>query len=88
MDIVVDHIYRSAVAMMVLGLPVLLLAGGLGLLIGLIQAVTQIQDSTLPQIIKILGVSSLLLFFGQALSGPIVTHSEEIFSTFHKAQTR
>jgi type III secretory pathway component EscS len=88
MDIVVDHIYRSAVAMMVLGMPVLLLAGGLGLLIGLIQAVTQIQDSTLPQIIKILGVSALLLFFGQALSGPIVNHSEEIFSTFHKAQSR
>jgi type III secretory pathway component EscS len=88
MDLVIDHIYRSTVAMMVLGMPVLLLAGGLGLLIGLIQAVTQIQDSTLPQIIKILGVSALLLFFGQSLSAPIVTHSEEIFSTFHRTQNR
>jgi type III secretory pathway component EscS len=74
--------------MMAIGVPVLLLAGGLGLLIGLLQAVTQIQDSTMPQIIKIMAVSGLLLFFGQALSGPIVHHSEEIFSTFHRAQTR
>jgi type III secretory pathway component EscS len=88
MDILVEHIYRSAVAMMAIGVPVLLLAGGLGLLIGLLQAVTQIQDSTMPQIIKIMAVSGLLLFFGQALSGPIVHHSEEIFSTFHRAQTR
>jgi type III secretory pathway component EscS len=88
MDIIVEHIYRSSVAMMVLGLPVLIVAGGLGLLTGLIQAVTQIQDSTFPQIVKILAVSAVLLFFGQALSGPILHHSEEIFSTFHKAQTR
>ncbi|MGL4728390.1 MAG: flagellar biosynthetic protein FliQ [Bosea sp. (in: a-proteobacteria)] len=88
MEILVEHIYRSAVAMMAIGVPVLLVAGGLGLLTGLLQAVTQIQDSTFPQIIKILAVSALLLFFGHALSGPIVTHSEEIFATFHKAQTR
>ena len=54
MDIIVEHIYRSSVAMMAIGVPVLLLAGGLGLVTGLLQAVTQIQDSTLPQIIKIL----------------------------------
>ena len=88
MDILVEHIYRSALAMMVLGVPVLLLAGGLGLITGLFQAVTQIQDSTLPQIIKIMGVGGLLLVLGQSLSNPIVQHSEEIFSTFHKIQTR
>jgi type III secretory pathway component EscS len=87
-EIIVDHIYRSALAMMVLGLPVLLVAGGLGLLTGLLQAVTQIQDSTFPQIIKIFAVSAVLLFFGHALSGPILHHAEEIFSTFHKVQSR
>jgi type III secretory pathway component EscS len=88
MEIIVEHIYRSALAMMVLGLPVLLVAGGLGLLTGLLQAVTQIQDSTFPQIVKILAVSAVLMLFGHALSGPIVQHADEIFSTFHKAQTR
>jgi type III secretory pathway component EscS len=88
METLVEHIYRSAVAMMAIGVPVLLVAGGLGLLTGLLQAVTQIQDSTFPQIVKILAVSALLLFFGHSLSGPIVNHSEEIFATFYRAQTR
>jgi type III secretion protein S len=87
-DIIVEHIYRSAVAMMVIGVPVLALAAGVGLVIGLIQAVTQIQDSTIPQIAKILSVSALLMFMGHALTGPIVSHSEEIFSTFYKLQHR
>ncbi len=88
MDIVVEHIYRSAVAMLIIGGPVLLVAGGLGFLTGLIQAVTQIQDQTFPQIIKIIAVSAVLLTLGQRLGAPIVSHSEEIFATFHRAQTR
>jgi type III secretory pathway component EscS len=74
--------------MLALGGPVLLVAAAVGLVIGFLQAITQIQDATVAQIVKIIAVGAVLLLLGQALSGPIVSHSEEIFATFHRHQDR
>jgi type III secretory pathway component EscS len=80
---VTHEIYTNAVATMILVGPVLLLAGLAGLLVGILQAVTQIQDQTLAQIIKLVVASIVLFTLGARLSIPLVTHSEELFRNFH-----
>jgi type III secretion protein S len=63
--------------------PFLVVAAGLGLLIGLIQGVTQIQDQTLPLTIKIIAAIFMMIAMGANLSIPLYQQSVEVFSTFH-----
>jgi len=44
-----------------LSLPVLVVATAVGLMVGLFQSITQIQDQTLPYSVKIIGVALVLM---------------------------
>ena len=72
--------YYSAVFLV----PPLLLSTGVAFLIGLLQAITQIQEQTLPQTVKILVIGFLLVAFGGVLTAPLFSASDEIFSSFHE----
>ncbi len=63
------------------GVP-LLVATGVGLFISIFQAVTQIQDQTLSQTIKIFAIGFVFLAFGGALVSPLMVISSELFDTF------
>ena len=52
--------------------------------IGLLQAVTQIQEQTLPQTIKIFVIALVLLSSGTMLAAPLYSLSEDIFTNFYK----
>jgi flagellar biosynthesis protein FliQ len=78
-----QELYSSAMSIAVLAGPVLAIAGLTGLVVGLLQAVTQIQDQTLGQILKLFVVSLVLLFMGARLSTPLLNHSETLFKNFH-----
>lgn len=72
--------YYSAVVLV----PPLLVATLVAFIVGLFQAVTQIQEQTLPQTIKILVIGFLLIVFGGTLTAPLYSASDEIFSRFHE----
>ncbi len=72
--------YYSAVVLV----PPLLLATIIAFIVGLFQAVTQIQEQTLPQTIKIMVIGFMLIAFGSMLTAPLYTASDEIFSRFHE----
>lgn len=72
--------YYSAVVLV----PPLLLATIIAFIVGLFQAVTQIQEQTLPQTIKIMVIGFMLIVFGSTLTAPLYTTSNEIFSRFHE----
>lgn len=72
--------YYSAVVLV----PPLLLATIIAFIVGLFQAVTQIQEQTLPQTIKIMVIGFMLIVFGSTLTAPLYTASNEIFSRFHE----
>lgn len=67
--------------MILAGIP-LLLATVLGLLVSFIQAVTQIQDQTLPQLVKVVAVAGVLLLAGRGISAPLMMASTDVFDTF------
>lgn len=63
------------------GIP-LAAATACGLLISIIQAVTQIHDQTLPQTVKIVSIGFVLLVFGGWLVTPLVNSSGTLFDDF------
>jgi type III secretory pathway component EscS len=54
----------------------------IGFIISFFQAITQIQDQTLAQTIKIVAIVIVLLALGTSLSAPLMTSAEDVFSNF------
>jgi len=53
-----------------------------GMLISIFQAITQIQDQTLSQTVKIVAIALVLLTFGGALTAPLMNSTNKIFTDF------
>ena len=81
-DLVTHHLQDALVLVMILSLPVLGVAALVGLVVGLLQAVTQIQDQTLPLVMKLIAVLLVLSFVGPMLAAPLVRESEQLFTDF------
>lgn len=63
------------------GIP-LAVATAVGLVVSIFQAVTQIQDQTLSQTVKIVAIGFVLLTFGGVLVAPLMTNTTTLFDTF------
>ena len=72
---------------LVMALPPLLGAMAVGLVVGILQAVTQIQDQSLPVAFKLLVVLVILVLAGPLLGVPLVRQSTTLFDGF-PAMTR
>lgn len=76
------EVYQSLIATMILTGPFLGVAILLGLIIGLVQAVTQIQDQTVPQLIKIVVLSLMVIGFATWLAIPLYEQTVHLFNMF------
>jgi flagellar biosynthetic protein FliQ len=63
-DVIMEIGKQALWVAVLLSAPILLTALGIGLLIGIIQAATQIQEMTLSFIPKLLGVAAALVIAG------------------------
>ena len=61
-----------------------LIALGLGLIISIFQATTQIQEQTLAFVPKIVGVLVALIVFGPWMLSHMLTFASEIYSNLHR----
>ncbi|KTC68293.1 flagellar biosynthetic protein FliQ [Legionella birminghamensis] len=61
--------------------PVAVVAVICGLVISILQAVTQIQDSTLSTVSKILAVALMLMFCGHWMLGSIASFAEQVITS-------
>jgi flagellar biosynthetic protein FliQ len=64
---------------LLLGAPVLLTALGVGLVIGLVQAATQIQEMTLSFIPKLIGMALALAIAGPWMLQLLVGYTDRLF---------
>jgi type III secretion protein S len=80
---IVQELYTAFMAGMVLSAPPVVAAVVIGLLLAIIQAATQIQDQSLPQLIKIVVIALVVIFFGVPLSNPLFEHTRTLFASFH-----
>lgn len=72
---------------LLMALPPLLAAMAVGLVVGILQAVTQVQDQSLPIAFKLLVVIVILALAGPLLVMPLVRLSGQLFDSF-PAMTR
>jgi type III secretory pathway component EscS len=53
-----------------------------GVVIAFVQAITQIQDQSLSQTVKIFAIVIVLLSFGGVLTGPLLNSTTQVFDNF------
>jgi flagellar biosynthetic protein FliQ len=63
-----------------LGTPPLLAALAVGLLVSLLQAVTQINEATLAFVPKIVAIGLSLVIFGTAMTGSLIAFAQMLFA--------
>lgn len=78
----VQHLQQTLSLVLWLSLPALGVAALVGLVVGLLQAVTQIQDQSLPQTGKLIAVLLTVAIAGPLLAGPMLRHAERVLADF------
>jgi len=61
MEILMEYMARGFVVMLIISMPCVLVAAGVGLVIGILQAVTQVQEQTIAAAPKILAVFLVIM---------------------------
>ncbi len=64
MEALVEYLARGFLIMLAISMPCVLVAAGIGLVIGILQAVTQVQEQTIAAAPKILGVFLIIVIGG------------------------
>jgi type III secretion protein S len=82
-------ITRSALwLVLVLSLPPIIIATIAGLIVAIIQAATQIQEQTLPHVVKLIAITLTLLVMAGFLGSTLLNFSTRLFETFPSVTRR
>ena len=63
-EILAEYLSKGFVTMLTISMPCVLVAAGIGLVVGILQAVTQVQEQTIAAAPKILGVFLVIIIGG------------------------
>ena len=83
MELAIDYAVKALYLVMILSLPPIIVASVVGIVLSLIQAITQLQEQTLAFGVMLLAVGLTLFLMGKWLSGEILRYSEDIFNRFY-----
>ena len=76
---VLDILRNGFLTIMKVSLPVLLISMIIGLIISILQAVTQIQEQTLSFVPKIVAVMLALIIFGNFMLNGLISFTNSLF---------
>ena len=79
----IDYAMKALYLVLMLSMPPIIVASLIGILLSLIQAITQLQEQTLTFGVKLLAVVLTLFIMGGWLSGEILRYDDDIFSRFY-----
>jgi flagellar biosynthetic protein FliQ len=81
MDYLIEHVRQGILLGLLLSLPPVLAAAAIGLVIGILQAVTQVQEQTLSAVPKMVIVFLMLILAGSTMlemSGQYIRESAQL----------
>jgi type III secretion protein S len=81
-DLFLTLMKDALMTVLLLSAPALLVAIVVGFGVGLVQALTQIQDQTLPQAVKLVAVMLTLLVLGPLLAGQVANLAGQMLDNF------
>lgn len=70
---------HALILTLTLSAPAIIAATAVGIIVGLIQALTQIQDQTLPMAVKLAAVGAVLMILGGGLAARLVQFAADLF---------
>lgn len=79
---IVTLAYQGLLLILILSAPPVLISMFLGTVVAIFQAATQIQEQTLPFVVKLVAVTLTLIFLGSWLGAQILSFSTNIFVNF------
>ena len=79
----IDYAIKALYLVLMLSMPPIIIASVVGILLSLIQAITQLQEQTLSFGVKLIAVVLTLFLMGGWLGGEILRYSNEIFNRFY-----
>ena len=77
-----DQLQVTLKIVLYMSLPPLVGAMAVGLAVGILQAVTQVQDQSLPIVFKLLIVIAVIALGGPLLVVPLVRQAVQLFDAF------
>jgi type III secretion HrpO family protein len=77
-----NEAYTALVLILYLSLPAVLAASVIGLVVGLLQALTQIQDQTIQHALKLIGVVIVIVATSGWVGGELLAYTNRIFENF------
>jgi type III secretion protein S len=81
-DVFLAKINAALMIVLVTSAPVLLAAVAIGVLVGLLQALTQIHDQTLPQAIKLIATLLIVMMLGPVFAKSIAEQASSALNEF------
>jgi type III secretion protein S len=81
-DVALQQITESMVLVMVLSLPPILVAAVVGIMVSLIQALTQVQEQTVSFAIKLIAVAITIAAMAGLLGSELVNFTTKLFDNF------
>ena len=82
--LILDFSIKSVLLVLLLSLPPILVATIVGLLVSLVQALTQIQEQTLSFAVKLIAVTITVLITATWMSNEIFSFTVALFDEFPK----
>jgi flagellar biosynthetic protein FliQ len=80
-DVVINISMQAMQLAFMIAMPLLLVALGVGLIVSVFQAVTQIQEQTLTFIPKIVAMGVTLVVAGPWMLGQVVAYTQQLYSS-------
>lgn len=81
-DVFLSLMNQALMTVLLLSAPALAVAIIVGLGVGLLQALTQIQDQTLPQAVKLVAVLLTIVFVGPLLASQVIELGNQVLDNF------
>ncbi len=81
-SMILEYTAQAMLLVLIISMPPIIVATVVGILISLLQALTQIQEQTLSFAVKLITISLTLLATATWLGGQIYEFTEGIFTSF------
>ncbi len=82
-SVAMEYASQALYLVLIISLPPIVIASAIGIMLSLVQAVTQLQEQTLTFGVKLLAVVLSIFLLGGWMSGEILRYADDIFSRFY-----
>ena len=79
---IIEYTVQALMLVLILSLPPILVAAVVGILVSLVQAVTQVQEQTLSFAVKLISVIVTILLTARWIGGELFNFATKIFDLF------